>query len=500
MVVFKYLKHLQYLKRLFIDFFRFVFRIRRELVGVSFFASYEGGRGKVCYRWEGGSTTCPINVSPVAIYGSSPFNDVIHLNSNKHMLVINDWGENTYVLEVKSSNSRRSFQIVDKIKRKGAKIKIVSDEPNDIIVAHSEKDEMYEVYQKTLVNNRDSYKLKIILKYKGSKNIPSVVIKNSEIQQSSMPKSITEKTKRFTEVTMFDETSFTFIANGKPKNDGPKSVCICTPDIDYEEAYWNLKLTSNIDKLIISNQLLKSMQTLSVKLIYDKISEDNFGWVMKIREKSDLVERGNKRAEVRLDNSVELLVTTDNKVLADLTDPHALVNEINLEERINAIYSFTEINQRVAHDGDDIIMFDSNVEGTTFTGTINLGTGLNVLVYDYISQAPNLVFAIQDKVLGQTVDGKSIKTREVKIGTSSSIVRIENVDRLLCQFKGGIQRELPDFLSGRLISSRTFLQMCEEIDPFKSGGDYFGKKDLPKTEDYCSRCDSGNRNHWTSGK
>ena len=203
---------------------------------------------------------------------------------------------------------------------------------------------------------------------------------------------------------------------------------------------------------------------------------------------------------MRLDNSVELLVTTDNKVLADLTDPHTLVNEINLEERINAIYSFTEINQRVAHDGDDIIMFDSNVEGTTFTGTINLGTGLNVLVYDYISQAPNLVFAIQDKVLGQTVDGKSIKTREVKIGTSSSIVRIENVDRLLCQFKGGIQRELPDFLSGRLISSRTFLQMCEEIDPFKSGGDYFGKKDLPKTEDYCSRCDSGNRNHWTSGK
>ena len=139
---------------MFINLFLFVFRIRRELVGVSYFASYEGGRGKVCYRWTGGSTTCPINVSPVAIYASSPFNDVIHLNSKNHMLVINDWGFNTYVLEVKSSNSRRSFQIVDKIKRRGAKINIVSDESNDIIVAHSEKDEMYEVYQKTLINSR----------------------------------------------------------------------------------------------------------------------------------------------------------------------------------------------------------------------------------------------------------------------------------------------------------------------------------------------------------
>lgn len=443
-------------------------RLKKHITGIEYNktnSNDKGGRGSICYKWTTGETTCPIVTSSAAIFGCSPFNDVIRVRDTDQMIIMNEKGRNRYEFELHDAITQ--VHIIDKSKQSAT---LRFNAPYLIKIIFVEREEAFEVYKKE--SSRYEFKLKVI--FKGSKNKPTIEIPdrtysyNSRIEQKFGPDVKYYKTISFKDIEKGRDglssiasvetiiNSFNFKSNAEVKSNRPRTICACPPKKDEQnkdanQGYFKIKAGANVDTLIISqffiDYLLK--EELTANLVYEKRQRSGSsgwtnGWSLQIRHKNDMYQPQYPRYDVSLDG-IEVIKTDTNKVLFDLSDPSPLEHSIDLIDCYNkqpALFSLIrKIDNSEDSSNDDYVIIRADLESPQLQFiNLNLSSGLNSIVCD-ISELPNKKINFKmSKDQSDLKESALANSLQISIGDRQS--NVSNVDRLVCQFRGGLQRDI----------------------------------------------------------
>ena len=419
--------------------------------GIEFKPATGGNRGKICYLWKEGKQ-CSVTISKVGMFGSSPFNDIIHMNSDSHMIVINDAGTNRYIFKVTPNTNIRTNQIIDKESDHSVfEIQTEDIDDSNVKFVYGAKEEAIEIYH--FGNNWWHLSYKIIIK--GSKSKP--VIKHngkttpfSELMRGAALVSLTTSSL----VPFYD--GFRWIGNEKTYATSTP-VCLCNvPTIgDRREGYWTIKGKEGIDHLIITKPFISHLKSkkLTLNVVNDvskREEEYDEMWSLQVRKKGDIYSFEYPRFDLRL-YDIDVIVNEKGTVLFDLTNPLSLVNDLDLVNRYSSIQVLRlggDLKGLKSKDGSDYVFInptahEDNGSSNQQWSLVDLGDGTNALVFDTVKHKDKTVTYQATDDADSSELGSFILILSFEVTSSRyESTRISHVDRLVCQFAGGIQRDL----------------------------------------------------------
>ncbi|XP_057295495.1 uncharacterized protein LOC130623965 [Hydractinia symbiolongicarpus] len=472
--------------------------VKNKINGLEYTAVSESnnGRGEICYVWKNNQKSCSIVVSTVAMFGSSPFNDKIYLNAVHNLMVVNDEGNNEYIFELEAGQQFRSYQLIDK-QSQPSTFRIRAE--FEVAVVYIAKDETFECY---LTGHRGRFNqlvLKIV--YKGSNNIPIIHVPDyrhgaeigsmRQVPFDNIKRGRGVLSSRVNHLLLTD--NYKFNENSESTGNNPKAVCLCNvPSGSRSEGYWNIKMGNGIDYLLVHEALITDAETngYSIKVVFDVVRKSgsnlHYGWTLQVRKTNDLTDADYPRYDVSLHN-VEIIKRDDGLVLVDLTDTMSLTNSVDLVRRYRNMkrYQLGDVYTRDNEgDKDDYVLIQAS-SGSDTSRVVDLGVGTNTVVIDTTSMMDDLGYHIIRTELGDGIYLKEM-VMTYKRGRWQT-VKIRNADRFVCQFAGGIQRDLPFFQSGHVTDGeRKFKDDCESIDisPYNSK-QHVGDNELPTCSSTC---------------
>ena len=390
---------------------------------------------------------------------------------------------NEYHITVRPRGLILNYQIIDKSTRP-SKIHIITEFLMKIVFI--EKTQTFEIYSRP---GPGLAFLRLRIQWQGSKKLPLFYkhVYEEPVEQIRLSNIVRTRPSLSHGQTPEDvDKAYDVLKNAVTSSN---ALCLCPTGVRPIEGYFTLAMGTGLDHLIIADDLISRAtdRSISVKLIKDKVSANKFGWNLKIRKSNDIEGTQEPRRDVLL-VGIEIVRKQNGQILFDLTDRNALTGEVDLIRKANSFRRFTfkeninvvdegeldTLSLTSGADGDDYLYLDPVPlpTGLNYAGkqiTVDLGQGTNVVIIDVekvqkklTELSATLVYSLRSK----TFDGDSGTFLRLGYthGSSMTWTDVLYVDKVVCQFPGGYQRDAPIFLQEGRGIDRNPIDDCNDVD------------------------------------